>query len=75
MSRKIKLNSKDSSLDEGAHNYFLSILEDSDTTAWSLQDLSLAEVPAKHYFELTGLRPIQHGPRRMASRNDEILRK
>lgn len=60
---------------EGPQKKLLSKLKDSNTTTWSLQDLSHAEVPVKHYFELTDFRPIQHRSRKMKPRHNKFIRK
>ena len=50
------------------------LLRDADIIAWSLYDLSAADVPVRHSFELKDYTPIYHRPRRMSPRDNEIVR-
>lgn len=69
LSEKVKYS------DEDIRHELLLILKDSGSVAWSLQDLSPADVPVKHYFQLTDSSTIHHRAQRMAPKHNAFIRK
>ena len=69
------LSQKVKHLDEMMQTEVLSMLNESHCIAWSLRDLSPADVPVKHHFELNDNAPIHHRSRRMAPKHNEFIRK
>lgn len=63
-----------SHLDRAVAKEIRTILRSSDGVATSLHHLSLAEVPVEHSFTLTDERPIYYSPRRLPSRQNDIVR-
>lgn len=62
-------------LDERSQITLSSLLKASSMVVSSLQNLSPAHVPVKHYFKLRGNRSIHHRPRRMAPKHNKLIRK
>ena len=66
---------KVSHLNEESGDRISGILRDNNIVAWSLQDLCPADVPVRHYFELTDYTPIHHRAHRLAPKHNEFVRK
>lgn len=73
--RSTLLASKVSYLGVGSSKTFCQYILESYIIVWSTKDLSPAEVPVRHFSELTNESPILNRLRSMAPKRNEIVRK